>query len=180
MIVLYGVTTFPVITVEAIKDVVDQASQYRLSSTPCAKMILKLVLEFVVIFSLINSIQCACKGTQAIFDAIDANLQDIRDLSEKIKTLDDSCSPSSKFYTIKVFYFIIRIGGKDCKELKDKGISTSGKYTINPDGGVPFEVSNYIISISLYTSWYIGILRYGDRWWWMDCHPEENGWICRL
>ena len=31
--------------------------------------------------------------------------------------------------------------GKTCKELKDGGAS-SGVYTINPDDGEPFEVSN--------------------------------------
>ena len=143
-------TTFPVLaSLEAIKDVVDQASQYRLSNTACTKMMFKLVIEFVVIFSLINSIQCACKGSQAIIDAINANSKATRDaineLSERIKTLEDSCSsPSSKFYTCRLYHkfcYTMYIGRKDCKELKDKGISTSGIYTINPDGGEPFEVS---------------------------------------
>ena len=34
------------------------------------------------------------------------------------------------------------VGGKDCKELKENGVTTSGTYTLNPDGGEPFEVSN--------------------------------------
>ena len=29
----------------------------------------------------------------------------------------------------------------DCKSLFDDGITTSGVYTVNPDGGTPFEVS---------------------------------------
>ena len=28
-----------------------------------------------------------------------------------------------------------------CKELRDNGAGGSGVYTINPDGGEPFEVS---------------------------------------
>ena len=102
--------------IEAIKDAVDQVLQYRLrSNTPCAKMVLKLVLEFVVIFSLISSIRCDCKGYQAIVDAINANI------NELIKTLEDSCSPinpgpsppnnpepspSSKFYMYIIKFFI--------------------------------------------------------------------------
>ena len=37
-------------------------------------MVLKLILKFVVIFSLINSIQCVCQGSQAIIDAISTEL----------------------------------------------------------------------------------------------------------
>ena len=29
----------------------------------------------------------------------------------------------------------------DCKSLFDDGNITSGVYTVNPDGGTPFEVS---------------------------------------
>ena len=31
--------------------------------------------------------------------------------------------------------------GSDCKSLFEDGITTSGVYIVNPDGGTPFEVS---------------------------------------
>ena len=32
---------------------------------------------------------------------------------------------------------------RDCKSWYEAGDTTSGVYTINPDGQTPFEVSNY-------------------------------------
>ena len=40
---------------------------------------------------------------------------------------------------------MLAVDGTDCKELMESGSTTSGVYTINPDGGVPFQVS-YIIA----------------------------------
>ena len=40
-----------------------------------------------------------------------------------------------------MYISIVVVIRKDCQELKANGISTSGIYTINPDGGVPFKVS---------------------------------------
>ena len=80
-------------------------------------MVLKLVLEVVVVFSLISTIQCACKGTEAILEAI-------KKLEEKI----DSNCPAPIY--------------ESCKANKDANPgSTSGIYTINPDDGEPFDVS---------------------------------------
>ena len=75
-----------------------------------------MVLKVIVVFSLISTIQCACTGSQAILDAI-------KKLEEKI----DSYCP--KIY-------------ESCKAIKAANPdSTSGIYTINPDGGQPFDVS---------------------------------------
>ena len=43
-------------------------------------------------------------------------------------------------------YLYIAVDGKDCKELRESGSTTSGIYTINPDGGEPFEVSTSYMS----------------------------------
>ena len=57
-------------------------------------MVLKLVLKLVVIFSLINSIQCACRGSEAIQDAIhevESRLVDaISGVSERIQTIEST------------------------------------------------------------------------------------------
>ena len=69
-------------------------------------MVLKLVLKFIVILSLINSIQCVCKGSQAIIDAINdlksefkseskATQDAIGELSKRIKTLEEQINSSS-------------------------------------------------------------------------------------
>ena len=53
------------------------------------RMGLKLVLGFVVIFSVINSIQCACKGSQSILDAI-------KELKESDEAILDAIKALSK------------------------------------------------------------------------------------
>ena len=55
-------------------------------------MIVKLVLKLIVIFSLINSIQCICHGSQAILDAISQyksnSLDAMNELSERLKAVE--------------------------------------------------------------------------------------------
>ena len=61
-------------------------------------MVLKFVLKVIVIFSLFNSIQCVCKGSQAILDAIDKLSDQVKTLDDKIQTLEeklDSCIDSN-------------------------------------------------------------------------------------
>ena len=38
---------------------------------------------------------------------------------------------------------------KDCKELRENGELTSGVYSVNPDGGDPFDVSTLSICTKL-------------------------------
>ena len=72
-------------------------------------MVLKLVLKFIVILSLINSIQCACKGLQPILDAITESksscldaindlksdtLDAIDEVKKRIKTLEEQINSS--------------------------------------------------------------------------------------
>ena len=35
----------------------------------------------------------------------------------------------------------MKLDNRDCKSLFDDGNTTSGLYTVIPDGGTPFEVS---------------------------------------
>ena len=62
----------------------------KICSSP--KMTVKLVIKVVVIFSLINSIQCVCKGSQAILDVINelesGFLNAIDELSERFKAVE--------------------------------------------------------------------------------------------
>ena len=56
-------------------------------------MVLKLILKLVVIFSLINSIQCVCRGSGAIIDDIyelESRLLDaIGGLNEKVQDIEN-------------------------------------------------------------------------------------------
>ena len=36
---------------------------------------------------------------------------------------------------------ILIVDNRDCKSLFETGYDISGVYTVNPDGGTPFEVS---------------------------------------
>ena len=55
------------------------------------------------------------------------------------KVYPKSC-PKGTAIIVEVFnpYIII---GSDCKSFYEYGFTTSGVYTVNPDGGTPFEVS---------------------------------------
>ena len=78
-------------------------------------MVLKLVLTFIVIFSLINSIQCICTGSQAtcIHDKLD-------ELCAKMKQEFDSC---------------LEVTCESCEAIKAANPdSTSGDYVIEVDG----------------------------------------------
>ena len=77
------------------------------------RMVLKLALGFVVIFSLINSIQCVCRGSQDILDAInesnencqaihnelnqsfEAILDAINELKQEVKALKEQIGSSN-------------------------------------------------------------------------------------
>ena len=69
-------------------------------------MVLKLILKFVVIFSLINSIQCVCQGSQAILDAISTIHDAIDELNTRIDRVEGHISTIlmcvGKFFKIDV------------------------------------------------------------------------------
>ena len=78
-------------------------------------MVLKLVLTFIVIFSLINSIRCICTGSQAtcIHDKLD-------ELCAKMREEFDSC---------------LEVTCESCEAIKAANPdSTSGDYVIEVDG----------------------------------------------
>ena len=66
-------------------------------------MVLKSALGFVVIFSLINSIECACRGTHAILYAINesnsAILDAINELHKEVEALKDLISNYTSKYS---------------------------------------------------------------------------------
>ena len=55
------------------------------------------------------------------------------------KVYPKSC-PKGTAIIVEVFNSCI-VDISDCKSLFDDGFTTSGVYTVNPDGGTPFEVS---------------------------------------
>ena len=54
------------------------------------------------------------------------------------KVYPKSC-PKGTAIIVEVFNSCII--GSDCKSFYEYGFTTSGVYTVNPDGGTPFEVS---------------------------------------
>ena len=49
-----------------------------------------MILELVVVFSLINSIQCVCQGTQAIIDALSTIQDAIVELDRRTEGVEET------------------------------------------------------------------------------------------
>ena len=94
-------------------------------------MILKLMLKFVVIFSLINSIQCVCRGTQTILDAINESKETcacedaINELAKIIIRIEEKINSTLNVNPpdppSKLMLLMNVVTGNSCEELRDNG-----------------------------------------------------------